>query len=142
MSKELTFFELIEKVKNCELKIGQTFKTDYGSILYVGTQNTDNKGENIMLKWHNNNEPVSVTEITVNATYRSIEKYVVINIDEMFKMLLDGEGDYIYYNVRQFSHKQFPDNYFHLSTIQTLKPNNSFNTTSLNTDVRFYKKMF
>ena len=142
MSKELTFFELIEKVKNCELKIGQTFEANYGSILYVGTQNTDNKGENITLKWHNNNEPVSVTEITVNATYRSVEKYVLINVDEMFKMLLDGDGDSIYYNVRQFSYKPFPDNYFHLSHIQTLKPNNSFNSTSLDSNVRFYKKMF
>lgn len=142
MSKKLTFFELIEKVKNGELKIGQKFKTDYGSTLYVGTQNKDDKGENITLKWYNNNRPVSVTEVTVNATYYPFEKYVLIDIDEMFEMLLDGDSDCVYYNCRETGSELFPDEYFHLSHIKTLKNDNYFNTTSLDTNVRFYKKMF
>ena len=144
MSKELTFFELTKKLKNGELKIGQRFKTKYGSTLYVGTQEEDNDkdSENMALKWLSTNKFVGVTQLVTDTTYCQFEEYEVITFEEMFKMLLNGESDSVYYNVRDGGHKPFPDKYYHVSNIETLNKNNIFNENTLSNDVRFYKKMF
>ena len=117
MNKELTFFELTEKLSNEELKIGQRFKTDYGSILYVGTQeDDDDKGsENMALKWLSTNKFVGVTQLVTDTTYCQFEEYEVITFEEMFKMLLNGESYSVDYNVRDGGHKPFPDKYYHVS---------------------------
>lgn len=145
MNKELTFFELTQKLNDGELELGQRFIADYGSELYVGTQEKDNYGhsDNMTLKWSTGvdaNEIVGITQVTTNATYSLVEKYEVITIEEMFELLLNGKN--VYYNVREFGAEQFPTKYFHVKNILTLKESNVFNELTLTKDVRFYKKLF
>lgn len=145
MKNGLTFFELTQKLNDGELELGQRFRADYGSELYVGTQEKDNDGysDNMALKWSNGvdaNEIVGITQVTTNATYSLVEKYEVITIEEMFKLLLNGKD--VYYNVRKYKTEPFPKNYFHVENILTLKESNVFNESTLTKDVRFYKKLF
>ncbi|WP_288393677.1 hypothetical protein [uncultured Vagococcus sp.] len=89
----LTFTELAAKLP--ELEVGTEFKTDYGSILYVGTQHTP-PSDNKFLYWKSSDKPVGVSEVTVGATYTEIQKesakpeFTEIDWKEAFQIVADG----------------------------------------------------
>lgn len=89
----LTFTELAAKLP--ELEVGTEFKADYGSILYVGTQQNPSS-DNKFLYWKSDGKPVSVTEVTVGATYTEIQKepakpeFTEIDWKEAFQIVADG----------------------------------------------------
>lgn len=89
----LTFTELAAKLP--ELEVGTEFKADHGSILYVGTQQNPSS-DNKFLYWKSDGKPVSVTEVTVGATYTEIQKepakseFTEIDWKEAFQIVADG----------------------------------------------------
>lgn len=93
VASTLTFTELADKLP--ELEVGTEFIADHGSILYVGTQHNppvDNK----FLYWKSDGKPVSVTEVTVGATYTELQKeptkpeFTEIDWKEAFQIVADG----------------------------------------------------
>lgn len=89
----LTFTELAAKLS--ELEVGTEFKADHGSILYVGTQQNPSS-DNKFLYWKSDGKPVSVTEVTVGATYTELQKeptkpeFTEIDWKEAFQIVADG----------------------------------------------------
>lgn len=71
VNSTLTFTELAAKLS--DLEVGTEFEADYGSILYVGTQHNP-PSDNKFLYWKSNDKPVSVTGVTVGATYTELQK--------------------------------------------------------------------
>lgn len=85
MSRALSLVDIIEQLT--ELPIGTRFVTDYGSELYVSTQTEPNPDNQKVLKWKSSNQMVSITEVTVGATYLQIPDYVEIGWQEAFEMI-------------------------------------------------------
>lgn len=89
----LTFTELSEMLP--ELEVGTEFKTDYGSVLYVGTQQNP-PSENKFFYWKSDDKPVSVTGVTVRATYTELQKepdkpeFTEIDWKEALQIIADG----------------------------------------------------
>lgn len=89
----LTFTELADKLP--ELEVGTEFKTDYGSILYVGNQQNP-PSDNKFFYWKSSDKPVAVTGVTVGATYTEIQKepakpeFTEIDWKEAFQIVADG----------------------------------------------------
>lgn len=90
----LTFTELAAKLP--DLEIGTEFKANYGSILYVGTQQNPVNEDNKFFYWKSSDDPVGVTEVTVGATYTELEKepakpeFTEIDWKEAFQIVADG----------------------------------------------------
>lgn len=95
----LTFTELADKLP--ELEIGTEFKANHGSILYVGTQQNPVNKHNKFFYWKSDGKPVSVTEVTVGATYTELEKepakpeFTEIDWKEAFQIVVDGGTVYV-----------------------------------------------
>lgn len=89
----LTFTELAAKLS--DLEVGTEFEADHGSILYVGTQQNPSS-DNKFLYWKSNDKPVSVTGVTVGATYTELQKeptkpeFTEIDWKEAFQIVADG----------------------------------------------------
>ena len=88
MSRALSLVDIIEQLT--ELPIGTRFVTDYGSELYVSTQTEPNPDNQKVLKWKSSNQMVSITEVTVGATYRLIPDYVEIGWQEAFEIICEA----------------------------------------------------
>lgn len=89
VASTLTFTELAAKLP--ELEVGTEFKTDYGSVLYVGHQDSAEAG-NKFLYWKSSDKPVAVAEVTVGATYTELTKPKFTEIDwkEALQIVADG----------------------------------------------------
>lgn len=85
MSRALSLVDIIEQLT--DLPIGTRFVTDYGSKLYVSTQTEPNPDNQKVLKWESSNQMVSITEVTVEATYHLIPDYIEIGWQEAFEMI-------------------------------------------------------
>lgn len=88
MSRALSLVDIIEQLT--ELPIGTRFVTDYGSKLYVSTQTEPNPDNQKVLKWESSNQMVSITEVTVEATYHLIPDYIEISWQEAFEMIKEA----------------------------------------------------
>lgn len=90
----LTFTELAAKLP--ELEVGTEFKSNYGSVLYVGTQQNPVNEDNKFFYWKSSDDPVAVAEVTVGATYTELQKepakpeFTKIDWKEAFQIVADG----------------------------------------------------
>lgn len=85
MSRALSLVDIIEQLPYTP--VGTRFEAEYGSEFYVGTQTEPRPGRQKVLKWKSNDKEVSITEITVGATYHLIPDYIEISWQEAFGMI-------------------------------------------------------
>lgn len=85
MKKEynLTINDIVDKLVNDRLHLGDSFESDYGSIFYVGQQE-NSFSSNMVLRWASNDSVVGITSITAKAKYRSSTKYEPITYKKLF----------------------------------------------------------
>lgn len=79
----LTLIDIIDKLNNDELFLGDIFESDYGSTFYVGQQR-NSFSSNKVLRWVSNDSEVWITSITAKAKYKSSTKYEPITYKKLF----------------------------------------------------------
>lgn len=99
MKKEynLTINDIMTKLANDELALGDSFESDYGSIFYVGKQDNSVSSSNKVLRWASSDNEVGITSITATAKYRISTKYERITYKKLFSEIRKG-SDSIYYS--------------------------------------------
>lgn len=133
---KLNFVELIELMNDGKLKEGQIIESDiFDSDMMVGA---GGKG----LVWsYNPEKPVALSPHVLASKYTLPNPYKEITILEMFKTLLQGDKS-VYYNVCAEEDRERVNAYYPIEEILELGKTNVFTQTTLNEEVRFYKKMF
>lgn len=137
MSEQMSFVELLDGVMSGKFIKGDIFKTNYGSKLYISSQ--QNSDDNIILRWVDkanseysyDDDEVSVTKVTYDAKYRHIARYEQIPLSVVFESLLNGD-EVILFKLKNSSIMQELSDYENLS---------NFDDKDIFDDVLFYKEV-